>query len=130
MFCTADGELNHNVMLKQAFRYLGNTFLAQPPGRLYVLNDTDLEIIQTPGHTPQDTTLIVRNVPQMGTVAIAGDLFYFQDDYLQPELRQNFPDPAQYEASRKLVACQVDFIIPGHGPMFSVSSVIKQAFTC
>jgi len=50
-------------------------------GRFFLFNDPNLEIISTPGHTKKsDISLIVRNVPGKGTVALCGDVFLHQND--------------------------------------------------
>ncbi len=50
--------------------------------RYFVADDRNLELISTPGHSnlPDNQSLLVRNVPNMGTVAIVGDLFRNQND--------------------------------------------------
>ncbi|EPB70790.1 metallo-beta-lactamase domain protein [Ancylostoma ceylanicum] len=55
---------------------------------------TNVELWNTPGHTAQDITVIVSNVPCCGTVAVVG------------------------KRNRDKVICQADFIIPGHGKLF------------
>jgi len=83
--------------------------------------DTDLEIIQTPGHLPEHCSLLVS--AKGGVYIIAGDVFWWMDDEKQ-EIKIEKPDqahPADMEKlieSRKKVLQLADYIIPGHGKIF------------
>lgn len=79
-----------------------------------------IRIIKTPGHEYTGITLLVTT--EQGVVAICGDVFW----------RENFPkdpiddlyatNPTQLSESRKMILQMADWIVPGHGPMFEVSS--------
>jgi len=73
----------------------------------------DIEMIKTPGHSADGTTLLVKTAD--GLIAICGDVFW----------QENFPNPDPLavdlqvlEKSRQTVLALADWVIPGHGPMF------------
>lgn len=84
----------------------------------------DIEIIETPGHVLEHLSLIV-DTPE-GKVAIAGDVIWWVDgekqvfDINQKDHTQakgmNMKDLIE---SRKKILEVADWIIPGHGKMFS-----------
>jgi glyoxylase-like metal-dependent hydrolase (beta-lactamase superfamily II) len=93
-------------------------------GDLYIIHDFDsepykiddnIEIVATPGHTKQDVSVIVRT--NDGIVAIVGDLFESAHD--ERIWRKFSESPEEQEASRKQILELADFIIPGHGGIFS-----------
>uniref|UniRef100_A0A914WN34 Metallo-beta-lactamase domain-containing protein n=1 Tax=Plectus sambesii TaxID=2011161 RepID=A0A914WN34_9BILA len=92
----------------------------------------NVELWQTPGHTQQDTTVIVKNVPNQGTVAITGDLIFDADDASNPSSTQT--DIAWNVESlllnRNRVLCVADFVVPGHGAMFQVTPQMRQWARC
>lgn len=74
----------------------------------------DIKIIKTPGHSSDSLTMLVKT--SRGIVAICGDVFW----------KENFPkndlyaqDKKELLKSRKLVKKLADYIIPGHGKMFT-----------
>lgn len=87
--------------------------------------ETDLEIIQTPGHCNEHCSLVVPT--DKGIYVIAGDVFWFVDGEEQ-SIDVNKPDdahPAEVDmkkliASRKRIMEIADWVIPGHGKMFKV----------
>uniref|UniRef100_A0A914YIX2 Metallo-beta-lactamase domain-containing protein n=1 Tax=Panagrolaimus superbus TaxID=310955 RepID=A0A914YIX2_9BILA len=99
-------------------------------------NVTDnVQIIPTPGHTATCISALINNaetvssgkVQPLGTVAITGDLFFKVEDLTDDSLwKSSSTDIAKQEESRKAVLCDVDYIIPGHGPMFKVPAAQKQ----
>ncbi len=88
--------------------------------------ETNLEIIQTPGHSPEHCSLIVPT--EEGTYVVAGDVFWWMDDEKQ-EINIEKADPAHPEEidvkklieSRKKLLEIGDYIIPGHGKTFKPS---------
>ena len=87
--------------------------------------DTDLEIIQTPGHAPEHCSLVI-NTPE-GVYVVAGDAFWWMDNEEQ-EINVEKEDQAHPEEadmrklieSRKKVLKIADYIIPGHGKMVKI----------
>jgi glyoxylase-like metal-dependent hydrolase (beta-lactamase superfamily II) len=87
---------------------------------------TSIQVIQTPGHTYSQSTLIVKT--KEGVIAIAEDLFWWSDGEEQKVDLENLlglkdiyaKDENKLKESRKLILAKADFIIPGHGKMFKV----------
>ncbi len=85
--------------------------------------DTDLEIIQTPGHVSKHCSLVVP--VSDGVYIVAGDVFWWMDDEEQEidieKKDQAHPEEADMETlieSRKKLLKLAAYIIPGHGKMF------------
>ena len=86
---------------------------------------TEIEIIKTPGHSPEHASLLVVT-KEYGTVCIAQDLFWWEDGKQRTEHVNdllNLKDPYAYDLkilkqSRKKILKIADWIIPGHGKMF------------
>lgn len=75
----------------------------------------NIKIIKTPGHDYTSLSLVVKT--EQGIVAICGDVFWKEnypeiDPYAQNQHRLNY--------SRESILLLADFVIPGHGPMFTV----------
>lgn len=86
---------------------------------------TDLEIIQTPGHSPEHCSLVIPT--EEGTYVVAGDVFWWMDDEEQKidVGKEDDAHPAEAHMpkiieSRKKILKIADYIIPGHGKMFKV----------
>jgi len=87
--------------------------------------ETDLEIIQTPGHSPEHCSLVVPT--KEGTYVVAGDVFWWMDNEEQKidvekedEAHPEEIDMEKLIESRKQLLKIADYIIPGHGEMFKV----------
>ena len=87
--------------------------------------ETDLEIIQTPGHSPEHCSLVVPT--EEGTYVVAGDVFWWMDNEEQKidvekedEAHPEEIDMEKLIESRKQLLKIADYIIPGHGEMFKV----------
>jgi glyoxylase-like metal-dependent hydrolase (beta-lactamase superfamily II) len=93
------------------------------------LPNTDIEILKTPGHSPEDASLLVKT--DMGLICIAPDVFWWEDGKqksgtIDELLKLDDPFATDKEAlliSRKLVLSKSDFIIPGHGKMFKTPTL-------
>ncbi len=86
---------------------------------------TDLEIIQTPGHTNDHSSLVAKT--NEGVYVIAGDVFWWMDNEEQEidveKEDQAHPEEVDMEKlkeSRRKVLETADYVIPGHGKMFKV----------
>lgn len=91
----------------------------------YVIDDK-VEVVPTPGHTGTDITVIVST--DDGLVAVVGDLFEREDDLSDPSLWQDeagSENPTQQEYNRNRMLRKVNFIVPGHGPMFRVTDEMR-----
>lgn len=83
----------------------------------------NIKIIKTPGHSETSLSLLVKT--EKGTVAICGDVFW----------RENYPNKDPYaqsleklKESRILVLAMSDFVIPGHGTMYSSKKINSDIF--
>ena len=85
------------------------------------LPDTDIQIVKTPGHSPEHASLLVPT--PKGKVLIAADVFWWAEGENQKVDLQKHDDFASDQkalvASRSLALHIADFIIPGHGKMFT-----------
>ncbi len=85
-----------------------------------------VEIIKTPGHSPESTSLLIKT--DEGIVCICADVFWWEDGKQKSNSREDLlslEDPFAVDkdaliSSRILVLDKADFIIPGHGKMFKV----------
>jgi len=78
----------------------------------------NIEVMHTPGHTPEHSSLLV--YINRSTYAIAGDLIWWA--FPEREKMLNLPDPFAYDLdvlikSREELLHKADFVIPGHGKM-------------
>lgn len=90
-----------------------------------IIPDTDLKIIQTPGHCNEHCSLVVPM--ERGTCVVAGDVFWWTEGETQTADTRKVDDahPAEVNMeklidSRKKILEIADYIIPGHGKMFKV----------
>ncbi|CAJ0575789.1 unnamed protein product, partial [Mesorhabditis spiculigera] len=91
----------------------------------------NVEIWNTPGHTNQDISVIVRNVPCCGTVAVVGDLFYTEQDATNgTDWYADAWNPLIGKINRNKVLCASNYIIPGHGPLFKISEEMRKNADC
>ncbi|MFH0890001.1 MAG: MBL fold metallo-hydrolase [Candidatus Aenigmatarchaeota archaeon] len=89
--------------------------------------DTDITVMQTPGHAHEHASLLVETIE--GKIVIAGDLWWWYDNEEQKTdydslINRKDPyvkDEAALLESRKKVLEIADFVIPGHGIMFKVT---------
>ncbi|XP_076281974.1 metallo-beta-lactamase domain-containing protein 1 [Lasioglossum baleicum] len=91
-------------------------------------------VIATPGHTAEDVTVLARsNVSGKSTCfAITGDLFEKEEDILNPSIWKDLGTVKLQKIQsqwRSYVINTADFIIPGHGPMFRVTSEMRKIVT-
>ncbi len=90
------------------------------------LPNVDVEILKTPGHATEDTSLLIKT--EEGMVCICPDVFWWEDgkqktDEIEDLLNLEDPfanDKETLLVSRKLVLEKADWIIPGHGNMFKI----------
>ncbi|PAV65456.1 hypothetical protein WR25_12541 [Diploscapter pachys] len=101
------------------------------------LNETmklsnNVYLMNTPGHTAQDVSVIVLNTPCCGTVVVSGDLFYNETDAMldSGEWFEEAWNPVEGRNNRYKILCMADFIIPGHGKLFKVNSHMRRNANC
>lgn len=138
LVCThghSDHVGNNNLFLN-AQHFVGtnknhkNTYYFHDFGKESYVIDDDIEIVATPGHTVSCVSLIVRNtnLPDHCSVAIVGDLFEKEADVFDDSIWMSAgtEDEKLQRKNRLRIAEMVDFIVPGHGPMFKVTEEIRQ----
>lgn len=93
-------------------------------GEEYIINEK-VKVIPTPGHTLQDVTVIVETLD--GKTALTGDLFEKFEDLKDSTIWKNAgSDSEQLQIrNREKILRTVDYIVPGHGPMFKVPTMYK-----
>ena len=120
-----DHTRNSRLIAKERVLNLYQTAPKQQPEPWFVPG-TDISVVHTPGHVDKHIALLVET--RDGACAIAGDVFWWQDDEVQETdtkgLKEH-PDPVgknqpQLEKSRIKLLKLADYIIPGHGKPFSV----------
>lgn len=91
------------------------------------LPDVDVQILKTPGHATEDTSLLVKT--EEGKIIICPDVFWWEDGKQTEMTREGYinledlfaNDEEALINSRILVLNTADFVIPGHGKMFKVN---------
>lgn len=104
-------------------RFKGDMIVSYNGGKL---SDTNIQVIDTPGHSPEHASLLVET--DQGKIAIAGDVFWWQDDEAQKtdrgSLLEHHDQFAKHAGllrqSRQKLLELANYIIPGHGQMFPV----------
>ncbi|MCC7570992.1 MBL fold metallo-hydrolase [Candidatus Micrarchaeota archaeon] len=89
--------------------------------------DTDVKIMNTPGHDQFHCAIIAETL-DFGTVAMAGDVFWWTDEQEKKTDKQSLinlkdpyvKDPVALRKSREKLLETANYIISGHGPMFKV----------
>ncbi|CAJ0943874.1 unnamed protein product, partial [Mesorhabditis belari] len=91
----------------------------------------NVELWNTPGHTNQDISVIIRNVPCCGTVAVVGDLFYHEQDAINgTDWYSDAWNPLIGKVNRNKIVCSSNYIIPGHGHVFRVTEEMRVNADC
>lgn len=81
--------------------------------------DEHVQVVSTPGHTLSDVSVVIKTTK--GIFGVVGDLFENENDLLDESiwLDAGSENPELQRKNRKYIFDKVDWIIPGHGPMFS-----------
>uniref|UniRef100_A0AC35UIM2 Lactamase_B domain-containing protein n=1 Tax=Rhabditophanes sp. KR3021 TaxID=114890 RepID=A0AC35UIM2_9BILA len=115
-----------------SYEYTDNTYVTTE----LLYNDSmkltnNVELWNTPGHTNQDLTVMVRT-SCCGSVAVVGDLFYDESDAVGNIIEwTNDAWNAQIGmVSRRKVICNAQVIVPGHGPIFRVTKEMRSNYNC
>lgn len=88
-------------------------------------------LMKTPGHTPEDISIIVYNTDKYKTIAIAGDVFIAEEDLNFPMMWKPLAwNEKIQEESRNKLLCISDYIVPGHGKAFRVTNSIRKSVVC
>ena len=94
----------YNGILKDKF------YFQKPPIKI----TEDIEVIRTPGHTDDSCSVLVKT--SEGVYAIVGDLIATSREKIAPFEK----DTKQMQKYRKKIKKRADFIIPGHGEVYSI----------
>jgi len=94
-----------------------------------VIPGTSIELLPTPGHSVDHSSLLVGT--DAGTVLVAGDLFWWPDDARPPEAIEDLiglPDPFATDrealiSSRRTALEGADLIVPGHGRTMDIRAL-------
>ncbi|XP_044249506.1 metallo-beta-lactamase domain-containing protein 1 isoform X1 [Drosophila takahashii] len=91
--------------------------------------DSNAEVVvrRTPGHTHSCVSVIVDNSQLGGRVGITGDLFERREDIEDESIWKDAGSECVklQRKERCKMAHLCDFIVPGHGPMFSVIASMR-----
>ncbi|EKD57561.1 MAG: hypothetical protein ACD_57C00231G0001 [uncultured bacterium] len=89
-----------------------------------LLPETDIEVVKTPGHSPEHASLVVNT--NEGKYVVAADVFWWkagEEQKVDIEKPDDFAsDISALKENRRKVLEIADFIIPGHGKMFKVEN--------
>lgn len=89
--------------------------------------DENISIIHTPGHDNRSISVLVKTAE--GVVAITGDLFEYDKDWLTVDTSEAWEpwsqDKDMQTKSRAKIWKIADFIVPGHGDIFQVDKSVN-----
>lgn len=85
--------------------------------------DSNILVEPTPGHTMECVSMIIENCNTYGTVGLVGDLFEREEDISNESIwiSAGSQQSDLQRMYRKYVYDKVDFILPGHGPIFKAT---------
>ncbi len=95
--------------------------------KFFLGENPKLELILTHGHTKHDTTLILTQGSTK--TALTGDVIRHSNDTGDSN-PYGGPYAQDLLDSRKKIFCQANYIIPGHGQMFTVTQQMKTDQNC
>ncbi|OGG30314.1 hypothetical protein A2971_01835 [Candidatus Gottesmanbacteria bacterium RIFCSPLOWO2_01_FULL_46_21] len=88
--------------------------------------DENISVIHTPGHDNRSISVLVKTAK--GLVAITGDLFEYNKDWLTVDTSEAWEPWSQdkdlQNKSRAKIWKLADYIVPGHGDMFKVDKSV------
>ncbi len=91
----------------------------------YVI-DENISVIHTPGHDNRCISVLVKS--EKGLVAVTGDLFEYDKDWVTVDTSQSWEPWSQDKKLQALSRVKIwqlaDYIVPGHGDMFKVDKSI------
>jgi glyoxylase-like metal-dependent hydrolase (beta-lactamase superfamily II) len=86
-----------------------------------IINE-NITVMETPGHSYDSLTLLVKT--DTGLIAVCGDVFWDESFPEKPEHDPFAADAALLRESREKLLTTADYIIPGHGGIFPVTSIM------
>lgn len=92
--------------------------------------DSNITIQPTPGHTMECISMVVTNCDTFGTIGLVGDLFERAEDVDNEGiwLEAGSQNADLQRAHRSSIYNKVDYILPGHGPLFKIESSSPRVF--
>ena len=119
------GDIDHvgnNCLFKKAIFISGQDIYEGDVASFFVDKyeiEPGVEVINTPGHSIEDVSVVVRT--KKGTVVVAGDIFEDENDAYDHQAWKVFSKyPKKQVESRQKILSLADYIVPGHGKMFKV----------
>ena len=87
-------------------------------GEVYNIDEDELTVFPTPGHTLDSVSVKVKT--EDGVVIVAGDTFEKEEDIEDESIwiSAGSENQEKQQESRKRILQEADWIVPGHGPMF------------
>lgn len=89
--------------------------------------DENVSVVHTPGHDNRSISVLVKTAE--GLVAITGDLFEYNKDWLTVDTSKAWEPWSQdkdlQNKSRAKIWKLADYIVPGHGDMFAVDKSVE-----
>lgn len=76
--------------------------------------------------------IVPSSIVMKKNIRYIGDLFFhrFDENRMHNDWSLFAQDPDVQSQSRRMILCLADFIIPGHGKTFPVTSDLKAAYAC
>ncbi|MDG6225630.1 MAG: MBL fold metallo-hydrolase [Candidatus Thermoplasmatota archaeon] len=119
------GSIPHKAMMDRFYTFEGDRLTEHG----LTIPDTDIEIIPTPGHSVDHSSLLIKT--DQGRTLIAGDLFWWPDAAPAPATRKELltlpdlfaTDLKDLGRSRTAVLEKADIIIPGHGAPVNIQAL-------
>ncbi|XP_017079483.1 metallo-beta-lactamase domain-containing protein 1 [Drosophila eugracilis] len=108
--------------------YMSHFGSGKPDEELALDSNGEVVVIRSPGHTLSCVSVLVNNSQLGGRVGITGDLFERREDIDDESIWKNAGsenEKLQREERSKMAHC-CDFIVPGHGPVFSVNALMRK----
>ncbi|XP_020801092.1 metallo-beta-lactamase domain-containing protein 1 [Drosophila serrata] len=103
-------------------------FGSEQEDELLALDSNGEVVVQrTPGHTLSCVSVVVKNSQLAGTVGITGDLFERREDVDDESIWKGAgsEDEKRQRVERSKIAQICDFIVPGHGPLFLLTTEMR-----
>ncbi len=122
--CLLAGIFENAIVYDDSETYSFNGEIGGHDGKI---PNTDIEIIETPGHDPFHCAVVI-NDDELGKVVVASDVFWWADNEEQKTDKESLmahedpyvKDKEKLLKSRTKILEIADYVIPGHGKMFKV----------
>eukprot|EP00099_Drosophila_melanogaster_P017999 NP_608983.2 uncharacterized protein Dmel_CG9117 [Drosophila melanogaster] len=107
--------------------YMDHLGSGNPDEQLALDSNAEVVVRRSPGHTLSCVSVLVENSQLGGRVGITGDLFERREDIDDENIWMDAGSENEkvQREERSKMAQLCEFIIPGHGPMFSVTQSMR-----